>query len=65
MVTSGGGQAGDVFDSERGMSGPPSKVVRPGGRTKWVQAFGVLDPDDVSVLVQAGLDRVPVSVEAS
>lgn len=60
-VTSGGGQAGDVIDKKQKMSLAPVGPVKPGGRISWVQGFGVLNPDDVAVVVQAGMSRVPVA----
>lgn len=64
-VESGGGQGGDVIDPAQSKSGPPAKAVKPGGKASWVQGFGVVDPEDVSVVVQAGLDRAPVELRAS
>jgi hypothetical protein len=61
-VTSGGGQGGEVRDKKRQLTGPPARSVKPGGRITWVQGFGVLDPNDVAVVVQAGLNRVPIAV---
>lgn len=60
-VESRGGQAGDVIDQKHQMSGPPTKTVKPGGRTAWVQGFGVLDPTDLRVFIHAGRDRVPMA----
>ena len=65
MVASRGGQAGEVFDAEQEIIGPPPNAVPPGGKARWVQVFGVEDPADVSVVVQAGLDRMPVAVSRS
>lgn len=64
-VESQGSQAGDVFDTTRRMSGPPARDVKPGGTAQWVQGFGVADPEDVSVIVQAGLERAPAAFSRS
>lgn len=64
-VESGGGQGGDVLDPAQSMSGPPAKAIKPGGKASWVQGFGVVDPEDVSVVVQTGLTRAPVELHAS
>jgi hypothetical protein len=64
-VESGGVQGGDVLDAEHAMSGAPNRAVRPGGKASWVHGFGVVDPADVSVVVQAGLERAPVEFSAS
>jgi hypothetical protein len=61
-VTSGGGQAGDVLDKKQGMTLAPGKPVKPGGQISWVQGFGVIDPQDVAVVVEAGMDRAPLAV---
>jgi hypothetical protein len=63
-VTSGGGQGGDVIDQEQEISLAPGKTLRPGGQISWVQGFGVQDPEDVAVVVQAGMDRVPIAFAA-
>jgi hypothetical protein len=60
-VESGGGQAGDVVDKKHKMSGPPSAKLKPGDEVAWSQGFGVLDPENVTVVVQAGMDRAPVA----
>ncbi|WP_110181293.1 hypothetical protein [Nocardioides solisilvae] len=65
MVESGGGQAADVFDRGQKLNGPPRRAVAPGGEARWAQGFGVADPEDVVVVVQAGLDRIPVAFGAS
>lgn len=65
MVESGGGQASDVLDEEEGLTGPPAKALAPGARARWTQVFEVADPGDLSVLVQAGTDRIPVSFAKS
>jgi hypothetical protein len=59
-VDSGGGQGGDILDPKNKMTGAPTKPVKPGAKVRWLQGFGVLDPDDVEVVVQAGLNRVPM-----
>jgi hypothetical protein len=62
-VESGGGQGGDVIDERKNLSGgSPSRVVKPGGAATWALGFGVLDPDDVTVQVQVGGERQPVTV---
>lgn len=62
-VESGGGQGGDVLDPTKEMTASaPSKPVRPGGEASWTLGFGVLDPKDVTVQVQVGLDRQPVTI---
>jgi hypothetical protein len=60
-VTSGGGQAGDVIDKKQQMTLTPGEPVEPGGQISWVQGFGVLNPEDVAVVVQVGMNRVPVA----
>jgi hypothetical protein len=60
-VESGDGQAGDVIDERKGLTGPPSQVVRPGETATWALGFGVLDPEDVTVDVQVGMERDPVA----
>jgi hypothetical protein len=59
-VESAGGAGGDVIDRRNNLSGPPSRAVGPGDTIAWEQGFGVLDPNDVGVFVQAGLERKPV-----
>jgi hypothetical protein len=62
-VASGGGQAGDVLDRRQGMmAGPPNKAVPAGEAVSWVLGYGVLDPEDVAVQVQVGLERPTVTV---
>jgi hypothetical protein len=56
-VESGDGQAGDVIDPAKGLPGPPSKKIAPGGSFAWPLAFGVLDPSDVTVAVQVGQEK--------
>lgn len=61
-VESGDGQAGDVIDAKKGLSGPPSKSVVAGKALTWKLGFGVVDPADVEVQVQVGTDREPVTI---
>ncbi len=60
-VTSGGGQGGDVIDKKQKMTGPPTRPLAPGDETSWAQGFGILDPQDVAVVVQVGVNRAPVA----
>lgn len=60
MVESGGGQAGELLHERRGLVGPP-RVVKAGSSQRWSQVFDVAELDDVTVTVQAGTDRLPVS----
>jgi hypothetical protein len=61
-VESDDSQAGDVIDAKRNMmASPPRKSVRPGGQASWNLGFGVLDPNDVAVEVQVGMNREPVT----
>jgi hypothetical protein len=61
-VESDDGQAGDVIDAKKKMmASPPRKAVKPGEQVAWNLGFGVLDPKDVAVEVQVGMDREPVT----
>jgi hypothetical protein len=60
-VTSGKGQGGSVIDEKQALIGPPRGAVEPGDEVSWMQGFGVLDPNDVAVVVQVGVDRAPVA----
>jgi hypothetical protein len=60
-VESGDGQAGDVIDETKGLTGAPTKRVAPGKAASWSLGFGVLDPQDVAVEVQVGMERDTVT----
>jgi hypothetical protein len=64
MVESAGGQGGAVIDPNRQASSAPTRMLAPGDKITWTQGFGVLDPADVKVVVQAGLTRRPVEFSA-
>jgi hypothetical protein len=61
-VESAGQQVGQVIDRRKGVSGPPRQRVAPGDELAWDVAFGVIDPTDVTVELQLGLDTDPVVV---
>lgn len=61
-VESGDGQAGDIIDVKKGLAGPPSKQVVAGKALTWKLGFGVIDPADVTVQVQVGTEREPVTI---
>ena len=46
-ATSGDVEASTVFDSEKGVNGPPDTKVQPGRTVKFKAAFGVKDPSDI------------------
>lgn len=58
-------QGGEVLDRKKGIDGPPQKRVRPGGEITWDVAFGVVDPTDVIVQAQLGLEATPLVFSAA
>lgn len=64
-VESDGGQGGDVTDLQSEVMGPPTGAIRPGQEVEWTHGFGVIDAEDVMVVVQVGLERAPVVVSDS
>jgi hypothetical protein len=53
-----------VIDRKKGITDPPRQRVAPGGEVSWKLAFGVIDPEDVTVQVQHGLEEDPVVVSS-
>lgn len=53
-LQSGNTEASTVFDSDQGLSGPPSTDVLPGRETQWAVGFGVSDPTDLVLEISPG-----------
>jgi hypothetical protein len=54
LVSSGGVDAANIFDSAQGIEGPPSNIVLPGESITWQEAYGVVDPADIAFQVSPG-----------
>jgi hypothetical protein len=53
QATSGGQQAGQVFDSSKGIS-PPTADIQPGQSLTWKVVFGEAQPGDLTVQANVG-----------
>lgn len=56
QVTSGGQQAHTITDLEKNVGVPPVTTLLPGKSIKWVAAFSVADPKDVTIEYTPGFD---------
>lgn len=53
-MSSGGVEASGVFDTENSVGFPPSTSVLPGQTIKWVQAWSVTDPANLTMDISVG-----------
>lgn len=60
-VQSGNGQGGQVLDPKGGIKEPPTKTVPPGKKTTWPLAYGILDPEDITITVLPGINAKPAT----
>lgn len=58
-ASSGGVEAPGIFDSEQQVGFPPTTTVIPGGTIKWLQAFSVTDPNNITMEVPVDFTNDP------
>lgn len=58
-VASGAGEGDEVFDVDAGLEGPPETRVLDGREVTWKVGFGVDDPKDIVMQVEASWDHDP------
>ena len=58
-VASGAGEGDEVFDTDAGLDGPPETSVLDGREVTWKVGFGVDDPEDIVMQVEASWDHDP------
>lgn len=58
-VASGSSEGDSVYDSENGIGGPPETTVLDGREVSWKAGFGVEDPSDIVMELEASWDHAP------
>lgn len=53
-VTSGGAAGSQIFDSQNGITGPPSGAILPGQTISWTEAWSVADPNAIVYQIAPG-----------